>query len=285
MEQKYDGPNIGFHLDATHRGSDVKAMQEKTGATAVQWYSPGSKATPEDNAGVPVVYVHSNHMTAAIYRNVEKSNKAFRTQLETAAKIGAIGVVLHLVNDATDDGGAKIKQLLKFASDFKRLKLKLILEPTSSTKNYHNVARCLEVESYLKAAFTKKTLAWCFDSAHLHGGGHEMSGDGFLNTLECFRKSLHFPIQLLHLNGSLNALGSGKDSHTVNGEKKGSPMPKKLVAGTPLGLFTMNLDKLGKWADTNHADIIVEQRIFPLADATTTSVCKQIVSAIRRGIA
>lgn len=285
---------IGFSLEGLRSSKKTADIMVATGCTAVQFCHPGAKAKAGEGASA-VVYVHGSHMSSGIYKQAigEPATKALAfvsNQITVAGRLGAIGFVTHLMNDSLDDQSTtagpktKIEVLRQFVPLLRKHGLKMNLEPTASTKNFHTLERLHALEAGLLdnprdgLGDVSDAFSWCFDSAHLHAGGVVMHNDGFLNAIKEF-SVLRLPIQIIHLNGSLKKLGSGQDAHTVTGELKSKPMTVKGV-DAPLRLCDMNLVSLGKYCHEQGIDIIIEQRCSPTADEETTAVCKEAIKKL-----
>ena len=151
------------------------------------------------------------------------SRKSLQQQLHAAAKIGAIGVVVHggHLTSGDDpevgyDNWRKALEGLEFA-------VPLFIENTAGGANA--MARTLDQLTALFATVRStgiEDVGFCLDTCHAHAAGLEL--DGLVDTL----LPIVGRIDLVHLNDSSGAFGSGVDRHAPLG--RGTCDPDSLVA-------------------------------------------------------
>lgn len=75
-----------------------------------------------------------------------------------------------------------------------------------------------EIQEIIKRTELKEKLGVCLDTCHVWDGGYDIAGN-LENVLESFDKIIGFEkLKAVHLNDSLNPMGSHKDRHARIGE-------------------------------------------------------------------
>ncbi|WP_033159755.1 deoxyribonuclease IV [Mycoplasmoides alvi] len=187
--------------------------------------------------------------------SIDESKRAFGidfliNEINRSNSIGAKYIVLH--------PGSAVKTTPKIAIMNLQKSLNEVLKKT------HNVIVCLEtmagkgneigknfyeLKSILNGIMQKDRVGICFDTCHVSDAGYDLSN--LENVLCEFNKYISIKkIKLVHLNDSLNPIGSKKDRHANIG--KGSIGINSLVniikhknfANIPFILETPYVDKL-----------------------------------------
>lgn len=221
---------IGSHVERT----DVLAGAARRGADVIQlhlsapqsWASPLRKPDEDEirTAGVPV-YVHAPYLINPSSVNPalrEKSRSSLQQQAAAAARIGALGVVVHgghptgngTVDDAIDGW---VDVLRGWTSP-----VPILIENTAG--GHAGPARHVETLARLFDTLrsrTDHTLGFCLDTCHAWAGGM-----GLCDTVERCRAAAG-TVDLVHLNDSKDVAGSGRDRHQNLGA--GSIPPSWLV--------------------------------------------------------
>jgi deoxyribonuclease IV len=146
----------------------------------------------------------------------EKSLKSLIQALTVGDGIGASGVVLHSGSAKTGDvgeaiarAGEVIAEALKQTSS-----CELHLENTAGTGG--TLGRSFEeLRELIDAAGAQKRLGICLDSCHLLASGYDIrTAAGLTETIDRFDEVVGLDrLGSLHLNDSVNPLGSNRDRH------------------------------------------------------------------------
>lgn len=137
-----------------------------------------------------------------------------RTELKTAATVGATGVIVHLGAGAAIDANleAALMEIAKVDLDTKS-KTILWLEinaAKSSPGTYETPEKLRAVFKRAAKYAAGQPLGLCIDSAHLFSCGVSLAGR---TTTEQWLAGLPDVPIMLHLNDSASTLGSGVDKH------------------------------------------------------------------------
>jgi deoxyribonuclease-4 len=151
----------------------------------------------------------------------EKTVSSLVQSLTVGDGIGATGIVLHTgsakqgdVGEAIGRAGEVIAQALELTGE-----CELHLEDTAGTGG--TLGRSFEeLAAIIKAAGGSPRLGVCLDSCHLLASGYDVrTAEGLSDTLDHFDEIVGLDrLGSLHLNDSVNPLGSNRDRHADIGE-------------------------------------------------------------------
>jgi deoxyribonuclease-4 len=151
----------------------------------------------------------------------EKTVSSLVQSLTVGDGIGATGIVLHTgsakqgdVGEAIGRAGEVIAQALELTGE-----CELHLEDTAGTGG--TLGRSFEeLAAIIKAAGGSPRLGVCLDSCHLLASGYDVrTAEGLSDTLDRFDEIVGLDrLGSLHLNDSVNPLGSNRDRHADIGE-------------------------------------------------------------------
>ena len=204
-------------------------------------YEGGAEAlkAAAEEAGV-ALYVHAPYVLNVATTNNRiriPSRKLLQQQVNAAAEIGAAGVIVHGGHVLKDDDPEVGFDNWRKCVDRLDLPVPLLIENTAGGTNA--MARHLERIERVWEAISKasgfENVGFCLDTCHAHAGGNEL--DGLVEKV----MAITGRIDLVHLNDSRDAFGSGADRHTNLGD--GHVDPDGLVAvvrdaGAPVVLET-----------------------------------------------
>lgn len=214
---------LGAHVDQ----ADPIAEAEARGANFAQFFQgdpqgwkkpatgyaegPEALATAADAAGVARV-IHAPYVLNLASTNNRiriPSRKLLQQSVTEAATAGARGVVVHgghvTANDEPEQGYVNWRK----AIDGLTLDVPIFIENTAGGN--HAMARYLEsIERLWEAIAESPNIAevgFCLDTCHAHAAGLELEG------LPERVRAITGRIDLVHLNNSRDAAGSGADRH------------------------------------------------------------------------
>lgn len=242
---------VGAHVDASTSVDEARAL----GIHAVQifigdpqgWKKPvvdfegGAAALREAlQAANVTAYVHAPYVINVASANNRiriPSRKLLNQTLHAAAEIGAAGVIVHGGHvTAEDDPGQGYENWFK-AVEGAELEVPMLLENTAGGS--HAMARYPEsiekLWTAISAAAGFEQVGFCLDTCHAYAAGLD------LTTVVDDILAITGRIDLVHLNDSRGAAGSGQDRHASLG--RGQLDPDVLVelilrAGAPVMLET-----------------------------------------------
>ena len=255
---------IGAHVDQ----ADPLAEARSRSADVVQhflgdpqgWKAPtvayegGAEALRQaaEQAGVGV-YVHAPYVlnVATLNNRIRiPSRKLLQQTVDLAARVGALGVIVHGGHVSKDDDPEVGFDNWRKCVERTDLRVPLLIENTAGGDNA--MARRLERiarlwESVAAAAgdpVGAGRVGFCLDTCHAHAGGIELGG-----VVERVL-AITGRIDLVHANDSRDGFGSGADRHTNLGQ--GRLDPAELIhvvhaAGAPVVVETPGVD--GQAAD------------------------------------
>ena len=179
---------------------------------------PGGAAGLKDaaeRAGIGA-YVHAPYvMNVASTNNRIRipSRKLLQQHLSAAAEIGARGLIVHGGHvTAEDDPTVGFENWFK-AIDGLRMDCPLLIENTAG--GAHAMARRVDAIARLWEAISQASgfdhVGFCLDTCHAHASGEDL--DDLVGRI----KAITGRIDLVHLNDSRDAAGSGADRHEVLG--------------------------------------------------------------------
>ena len=242
---------VGAHVDAPTSVDEARAL----GIHVVQifigdpqgWKKPvadyegGHPALREALAEAEIAaYVHAPYVINLASTNNRiriPSRKLLNQTLQAAAEIGAAGVIVHGGHvTAEDDPGQGYANWYK-AVQGAEIAVPMLVENTAGGS--HAMARHTDAIAKLWAAISaadgSDMVGFCLDTCHAYAGGLDMS------TVVDDIVAITGRIDLVHLNDSRGAAGSGQDRHAGLGQ--GLLDPDVLVdvvrrAGAPAVLET-----------------------------------------------
>ncbi len=166
--------------------------------------------------------VHSAYTSVSVWKitpgNLEtkmsqKVLQNINSQLESCARIGAWCLVLHITKQPPEQISYIMNILKKFCRHHKvMIALEMVANKADDMKTYETPEKINRLTNMIGA--NKRWWCWCVDTAHLWGAGVDISRR---DTMEEWFSRIEHPkkIQMIHLNGSSAALGSGKDKHEI----------------------------------------------------------------------
>lgn len=224
---------IGSHVDALDPIGGARARGAQIAQILLgdpqSWKKPvvafpgGAVALREaaEQAGLPLV-VHAPYVINVASTNNRiriPGRKLLQQTVDTAAQIGAIGVVVHGGHVTKDDDPGKGFDNWRKAVDGLDAKVPVFIENTAGGQ--HAMARQLEAIARLWDAISSadgfESVGFCLDTCHAHAAGLELHG------LVDRVRAITGRIDLVHANDSRDAAGSGADRHAHLGEGQADP--------------------------------------------------------------
>ncbi len=179
---------------------------------------PGGAAGLRADAAASGVglYIHAPYVVNVATANNRvriPSRQILARQMALAAEAGARGVIVHGGHLAASDDSAVGYANWRKAIDGLDLAVPLLIENTAGgthamTRHLDGIARLWDA---LSGAEGFESVGFCLDTCHAHAGGLEPSG--LVDAI----KAITGRIDLVHLNDSRDAFGSGADRHAVLG--------------------------------------------------------------------
>jgi deoxyribonuclease-4 len=182
-------------------------------------YAEAIEASDVDSVLIHAVYLLN---PASDDREIRKKTLAsLTTSLRVGDALGADGVVLHPGSAKKGEVGPAIKRAGKVIREAlaESDSCELHLEDTAGAGG--TLGRTFgELSELLRACGGGKRLGICLDSCHLLASGYDVRTiDGVDEVLEQFDKELGLNLlRSLHLNDSLQPLGSNRDRHAPVGK-------------------------------------------------------------------
>jgi len=177
-----------------------------------------------EGSGVEAVLIHAVYLLNPASDDPdirEKSLASLTTSLRVGDALGAAGVVLHPgsalkgeVGPAIERAGEVVKEALAESGS-----CELHLEDTAGAGG--TLGRTFEeLAKLLRACGRSKRLGVCLDSCHLLASGYDVRTiEGVDDMLERFDAEVGLEkLRSLHLNDSLQPLGSNRDRHAPVGK-------------------------------------------------------------------
>ncbi len=170
--------------------------------------------------GLKTLVIHANYLINLAGFNDEfhqKSQTAFRGELERAAALGAEYLVLHPGSSTGGEHGESIRRLLATirasSEGFDWKGLTLLIENTAGGGNHlgGNFEEVAEILEGLRGL----PVAACLDTCHCWAAGYDLvSAEGFEQVMTGVERILGWrQVPVLHLNDSKGGLGSHLDRH------------------------------------------------------------------------
>jgi deoxyribonuclease-4 len=156
-------------------------------------------------AGIPI-YVHAPYRLNVCHPSPRvrvPSRKTLSQTVDAAAEIGAAGVIVH-GGHAEDDPAEGPRRWWKVFEE-REFPVPVLIENTAGGDNA--VARYVDQLRRLWEALAGFPVGFCFDTCHAHAAGEDLSDVvervlGVVGTID-----------LLHVNSSRDAPGTGADRH------------------------------------------------------------------------
>ena len=179
---------------------------------------PGGAAGLRADAAASGVglYIHAPYVVNVATANNRvriPSRQILARQMALAAEAGARGVIVHGGHLTASDDPAVGYANWRKAIEGLDLSVPLLIENTAGgthamTRHLDGIARLWDA---LSGAEGFESVGFCLDTCHAHAGGLEPSG--LVDAI----KAITGRIDLVHLNDSRDAFGSGADRHAVLG--------------------------------------------------------------------
>ena len=153
------------------------------------------------------LYTHGSYPTISIYKG-EKIER-ITSELDSAKKLGAKGVVIHINKHSPEK---IIDTLKKHRTVWEKFNIPILIENSAYTTKsdkeygYDTVDKINKLYDMIRKEFPKTYATGCIDTAHLSSAGVEPS---------TWTKIKLTNIKLIHLNGSEKAFGCGVDKHAI----------------------------------------------------------------------
>jgi endonuclease IV len=166
------------------------------------------------------VYVHGPYPAVEVWKMETKEEiRAFVTPFfEECAAVGALGWVLHVTKQPPSKLVFVVEAIRPVAKKYQvRLLLEMVAakpDPAHQPKDTLTYFTPEDINYVTRLLPKTNTWRWCIDTAHLWAGGVSVrTKEEMQNWLSAIRRP--DKIYLIHLNGSENELGSGKDKHAA----------------------------------------------------------------------
>jgi deoxyribonuclease-4 len=218
------GVLVGAHLSRRNILKEVAATGAEVAQVSIgntrSWAPP--RLTDEELAFWPAyelpVYVHASYLANPASSNAEvraKTALALSQQLAAAEAIGARGVVVHGGHASGETVAAAVSHWATTLTEVEFTSVPLLIENTAG--GTAAAGRTLEGLQRLWETVGGYNVGLCVDTCHAWAGNLLTPGappeEAFPELLEKLRAS-GIPLRLLHLNGSQDEQGSGRDRHT-----------------------------------------------------------------------
>ena len=230
---------IGAHVSPAGGPANAVARGEERACKSIQIFNQSPRAwrpriySDEEVAAfheamqgseVDALLIHAVYLLNCASDDKEirdKSLEALIHALRGGHALGAVGVVLHPgsakageVGPAIERAGKVIQEALKESEASA-----LHLEDTAGAggtlgRSFEELARLIE------ACGGGKRIGICLDSCHLHASGYDMrTAESLSDVLDEFDRIVGLDrLRSLHVNDSVNPLGSNRDRHVNLGE-------------------------------------------------------------------
>jgi deoxyribonuclease IV len=176
--------------------------------------------------GISRIISHASYLINIASNDIEKyqkSKNALKNELLRSSKLGIESLVLHPgshLNQGENKGiDLVVKTINSIFSENKEISIRLVLETTAGQGT--NLGYSFEQLGKLinKTKDTAK-VGVCIDTCHIFTAGYDLSShDATRRTFEKFDSIIGLEhLSVLHLNDSLNKLGSKKDRHAHIGK-------------------------------------------------------------------
>jgi len=190
----------------------------------------------------PVV-IHAKYLVNLASPNpetVKKSKGSLIEDLNFAAKIGALGSIVHVGSHKGEGLAVGLEQIVSAGKEVLNQTPKkswLILENTagSQTQSVHKIGSRFEELALLVEQINSDRVKVCLDTQHSLASGYDVgSVQGFKETIREFDRLIGLDrLVVVHVNDSKFALGSGKDRHESVGKGQIGEKGLRLVLHHP----------------------------------------------------
>jgi deoxyribonuclease IV len=231
---------IGAHVSPAGGPANAVARGEERHCTAIQIFNQSPRqwkgrlykdeevaafrealdGSPIETVIIHAIYLLNPASEKAEFR--EKSLEALTLALNAGAQLGALGVVLHpgsaLKSEDVDAAIKRAGEVIKEALDASE-GCDLHLEDTAGAGG--TLGRSFEeLAALIEASGGGKRLGVCLDTCHLHASGYDMrTEDSVTSVVDDFDRIVGLDrLHSLHVNDSVNPLGSNRDRHVNLGD-------------------------------------------------------------------
>lgn len=285
--QGHDFPLIGAHTSAAGGVHNALLRGKEIGATTIQLFTSNQKQwngrifTEEELAkwrdtkaamGITQIMSHDSYLInlgSNKTENLAKSRKAFREEIERCLALDLAFMNFH-PGAATGDSEENcieriIESLLIMAPLVEKGSLRLLIEATAgqgSTVGH----RFEHLAAIIDGVKEKLPIGVCIDTCHIFAAGYDIRDEkSWEATLGEFEKVVGLKhLYALHVNDSLNPLGSRKDRHANLGKGEIGMKCFEVIMTHP------KLRSLPKYLETPNGEIMWKDEI---------SLLKQFASA------
>lgn len=180
-------------------------------------YADGAEALRQAAADAGIgVYVHAPYLinVAATNNRIRiPSRKLLQQHVDTAASIGALGLIVHGGHLGADEDPAKGFDNWRKAIEATDLKIPVLIENTAGGDNAmtRELDQIAGVWEAISTAEGFENVGFCLDTCHAHASGIDLA-----TAVEKVR-AITGRIDLVHANDSRDAFGSGADRHANYG--------------------------------------------------------------------
>jgi deoxyribonuclease IV len=231
---------IGAHVSPAGGPANAVARGEERHCTAIQIFNQSPRqwkgrlykdeevaafreafdASPVEGVLIHAIYLLNPASEKPEFR--EKSLEGLTLALNAGAQLGAQGVVLHpgsaLKSEDVDSAIKRAGEVIKEALDVSE-GCDLHLEDTAGAGG--TLGRSFEeLAALIDAAGGGKRLGVCLDTCHLHASGYDMrTAESIAGVVDDFDRIVGLDrLHSLHVNDSVNPLGSNRDRHVNLGD-------------------------------------------------------------------
>lgn len=230
---------IGAHVSTAGGASKAIARAEEIGAECMQVFASSPRAwkvppiaeaevekfrAEAERAGMGPTVVHGKYLCAIGSPDpelVQKSIDALTAELQSAEKLGALGVIFHPASHRGQGFDAALPQFtdaMKKVLDDAPGEALLMLE-TSAGSGDHIGSKFNELAQIIKSVDNER-VAVCLDTQHVWAAGFNIADpEGLEKTLKEFDNEIGLDLlRSVHANDSKRELGSSVDRHDNIGE-------------------------------------------------------------------
>lgn len=191
----------------------IQSSIEQYGIEAAQIFTHGPQVPRKNKVNIATkipLYAHSCYVAVGVWSNPGKWKHLIKSELEAAATIGALGLVVHLGPSSPTEVASVCRDML---TEF-NIPIPIILE-TPSKKPGANHYAYPDLLNELNELIPKE-LNWgiCIDTAHLWASGVDCSTANAMN--KWLSDAPSNKVLLIHLNAGLaDSFRTGKDLHII----------------------------------------------------------------------
>lgn len=244
-----DAPAVGLHLGVAHGLLRAARRSRQIGATALQIFSDNPTAwrrrpePPADAAdfiaycareGIRTVSIHASYLinlagSAEPFASQSRAGLAY--EMQRAPAYGATLVNTHIGSHrgiGADAGLRRIVENVRAVLEESPPSVRLVLENSSGGGDMlgSRIDQLAAILDAVGAVVGADRLAFCLDTAHLWGAGHDIASvEGAAAVVDRFEALIGLDrLPLVHLNDSRSALGSRTDRHEHVGAGRIGPV-------------------------------------------------------------